>query len=371
MNATDYPALGCRIEVRTKNSLSQWHSLFKQAYYSNDILVNFHGQVISFKYSPVDDSQLVYLVDLTGDATGIRMMLPARTRLVENRVLEELKAVIEIEAYRFIQSQVSHQLSFEQHKRAEELGVRLPEADPVFYVGLLADDSPEPIKVVMPKDFPLKKCYRFVADSSDRQETDKDNVHLLAATGQFAEPFVPITISKAYDGYSWADLPTISKVKVTIGNELGRECVWTDTLVAVDSLHITAHTSDGKVLESDVPMAELDQVDTKKYWFKNVYVTLDARSQLCFTDIWYHCGGYMDEGDTYDTQMYYFEQNLEKFWAVLIGPCQYLRAKILKCLSGIVTDWQKISIDADKTVSILYKDGTEKVFKSQDGPSVS
>ncbi|MCD6295987.1 MAG: hypothetical protein J7M30_02415 [Deltaproteobacteria bacterium] len=363
-NSVDYPALGYRIEVRTRNSLNQWHRDVRRAHYFDDILVNFHGQSISFAYSPVSESELVCLVDMTGDATGIRMMLPARTRPVENKAFEELKSAIEIEAYRFIQKRGSHKLPFKEYERAAELGIKLPEADPVFQVGLLSGDTPEPIEVVMPKGFPLRKCYRFNDDCGDIENTDEDNVHLLAATGQFEEPFVPVNISKAYDGYSWTDLPTIGKVKVTVGKERGRQGVWSETLVAVDSLHITAHTSDGKVFESDVPMAVLDQVEDKRYWFRDVYVTLDARSRLCSTDIWYFCGGWSDEGDTYDTQLYYFEQDLEQFWAGIIGPGQYLRAKICECLFGIVTNWQRITIDADQTVSILYKDGMEKVFKS-------
>ena len=362
--AVDYPALGCRIEARTRNSLNQWHRDFRRAYYSDDILVNFYGQIVSFSYLPVSEPELVYLVDMTGDATGIRMMLPARTRPVENKAFEELKAAIEIEAYRFIKKQGSHKLPFKQYERAVELGIKLPEAEPVFCVGLLSGDSPEPIEVVMPDKFPLRKCYRVDEDCRDIEDTDEDNVHLLAATGQFVEHFVPVSISKAYDGYSWADLPTIGKVKVTVGKELGRNSVWSETLVAVDSLHITAHTSDGKVFESDVPMAVLDQVEDKRYWSRDVYVVLDARSRLCSSDIWYHCGGYCEDGDTYDTQLYCFEQDLEQFWAGIIGPGQYLRAKIWECLFGIVTNWQKITIDADQTVSILYKDGTEKVFRS-------
>ena len=96
----------------------------------------------------------------------------------------------------------------------------------------------------------------------------------------------------------------------------------------------------------------------------NVYVTLEARNQLNSSDIWYHCGGWNEDGDTYDTQLYYFEQDLEQFWASVIGPGEYLRSKIRECLFGVVKDWQRITIEADETISILYKDGTEKVFKS-------
>ncbi len=363
-DAADHPALGCKIEVRLKKILNEWHTHFRHGYYSNDVLVNFHGQVISFTDSPVSDPELTFLVDMTGEATEIRLMLPARTRLVEDKAFEELKAAIEVEAYRFIQRRGSHKLPFKEYKRAEELGVKLPESEPVFDVGLLSGDTPEPIEVPMPEDFPLGKCYRFDEDCHGC-EAEEANAHLLAAMGKFEEPFVPVSISHSYDGYSWADLPTIGKVDVTVGKEIGWKGIWNEMLVAVDSLQIAVHTSDNKVFESDVLMAVLEQPAEKRSWnCMNVYVTLEARTQLSSTDIWYHCGGWSDERDTWDTQLYQFEEDLEQFWAAVIGSGEYLRSKIRQCLFGVVKDWKRITIEADETITILYKDGTEKVFKS-------
>jgi len=364
-DAVLHPSLGCRIEVREKKSLNKWHVEFRRGYYSNDVLVDFHGQVITFRYSPVTEPELAFLVDMTGEPTEIRMMLPARTRLIENEAFENLKAAIEVQAYRFILKRGSHKLPFKEYKRAEELGINLPEAEPVFDVGLLAGDTPEPIEIPMPNDFPLKKCYRLSRDRQDGCETDEANAHLLAAMGKFKEPFVPVSISPSYDGYSWADLPTIGKVEVAVGKELGSEGVWNETLVAVDSLQITAHASDGKVFKSEVLMAVLEQQRDERSWYcMNVYVTLEARNQLSSTDIWYHLGGWNDDGDTWDTQSYYLEQELDQFWATIIGPAEYLRSKIRSCLYGVIKDWKKIIFEEDETLTILYKDGTEKVHKS-------
>jgi len=255
-------------------------------------------------------------------------------------------------------------LPYKEYSRANELGIKLSESEPVFSVGLLTGDTPEPIEVPMPSDFPLEKCYRF-DENCHRCETDEANAHLLAAMGKFKESFVLVSISHSYDGYSWAKLPTIGKVEVTVGKELGHAGVWNETLVAVESLQITAHTSDNKVFKSDVLMAVLEQQRDKRSWCcMNVYVTLEARNQLDSSYIWYHCGGWNDEGDTWDTQLYYFEQDLEQFWAAIIGPGEYLRSKIRECLFGVVKDWKRITIESDETISILYKDGTEKVFKS-------
>jgi hypothetical protein len=292
-------------------------------------------------------------------------MLPARTVLVENKAFEQLKAVIEVEAYRFIQRRGSHKLPFAEYKRAGELGIELPESVPVFDVGLLSGDTPEPIEVTMPKDFPLAKCYRFDGNYQGGCETDDSNAHLLAALGKFKEPFVPVSISRFYDGYSWAKLPTITKVEVTVGKELASQGICNEILIATDSLNIAVHTTDGKVFESDVPMAVLEHPVKERTWCcMNIYVTLEARSQVNSSDLWYHCGGWNDEGDTWDTQLYDFEQDLERFWVAIIGPGEYLRSKIRECLFGLVKDWKTITFESDETLRVLYKDGTEKVYKS-------
>jgi len=92
-------------------------------------------------------------------------------------------------------------------------------------------------------------------------------------------------------------------------------------------------------------------------------VTLEAQCQLSISDIWHHLGGWNDEGDTYDTQEYQLEEQLELFWSKIVGPGEYLRTKILGSISGIVTDWQQITIEENRTIVIQYKDGTEKSFK--------
>ncbi|MHC4582636.1 MAG: hypothetical protein ACYS14_14355, partial [Planctomycetota bacterium] len=163
---------------------------------------------------------------------------------------------------------------------------------------------------------------------------------------------------------SWADLPTIGQVEVTVGKELGRQGMWSETLVAVESLQIAAHASDKKVFTSEVCMVVLEEQTKARSWsYANVYVTLEARSRLETTDIWYHLGGWNDEGDTWDTQVYDLEQELEEFWATIIGPAEYLRSKIRSCLYRIIKDWKSITFEEDETLTIRYKDGTEKVYK--------
>jgi hypothetical protein len=192
------------------------------------------------------------------------------------------------------------------------------------------------------------------------------NVHLLAALGKFDGPFVPVNISRAYDGYSWAKLPTVDKVEVKIGKEIGRGWLWSGVLVAVQSIRITAQTSDGKVFDSDMLMAVLTPESIERPWrgADHFFVTPEAREQLSPSHIWFHLGGWSDEGDTYETQEYQFEEQLELFWAKIAGPGEYLRSKLVENLDAVKGEWQTITIDTHRTVVIAYKDGSAKTLKS-------
>ena len=197
--ATLCPDLGCRIEVRARGNLSQWHHRWKRNYYSDDVLINFHGQVVQFAYRP-NSEELQCLVDLTGEPTAIRMMLPARTQIVENNALLELQSILEKDVYEFIQKRGSHKLKYAEYCRAKELGIELPEATPSFQVGLLYGEVVEPTEVIKPDDFPLEKCFLMNQSYRDVAEIHETNSHLLAALGKTGDPFVPVEISSDYDG---------------------------------------------------------------------------------------------------------------------------------------------------------------------------
>ena len=360
-----HPELGCRIEVRERTKLSQWHGQWKQNWHADIVLVNFHGQVVSFTYAPVGE-YLQYLVDLTGDPTGIRMMLPARTQLVENEALGLLQAAIEKEAFRYIQRRGSHQLKFREYCRAKELGIALPEAEPAFRPGLLSGKPTEPVEVTKPDDWPLAQCYRLSPACREESEHSEANVHLLSALGKCGNPFIVVDISSDYDGYSWSKLPVVDRVQVLAGKELARAYLCCETLVAVESLEITAYTSDGRIFRSLVPMAvrELPPDEGRQRWTTiDVLVTLAARDELAPSDIWFHLGGWSEDGDTYDTQLESFEKELNLFWADLMGPGEYLRLRLFECLGEFNLKWQAVNIEANGKVWINYKDGTAQMLQ--------
>ena len=52
------------------------------------------------------------------------------------------------------------------------------------------------------------------------------------------------------------------------------------------------------------------------------------------------------------------EQEIDEFWATIIGPAEYLRSKIRESLFGIVKDWKTITYEDNETLTIRYKNGT-------------
>lgn len=362
--AAHHPEQGCRIEVREYQDLKPWHHSCHAGRYGDNVLVNFHGQVASFHHCPVGEHHLHYLIDLTGEPTGIRLMLPARTCLVENEAYKELLAAMELESFRYLQRRGHHRLAYQEYLRARELGITLPEATPTFKVGLLSGESPEPIEVAKPDSLPLSACYRL-NENTEGDETDEANVDLLAALGTFKEPFVPVEIRREYDGYSWARLPTIDKVEFRAGRKLQESWLWSGQIVCVDKIEITAHASNGKTFSSSICMGMPPVGTSEENRFREdiIYVTPEAQATLSPPHIWFHLGGWSDDGDTYDTQQAQFEQELDQFWALLIGPDEQFRRHLMAALDGIKRNWKTITLSPNGTVCIAFKDGSKKTIR--------
>jgi len=229
----------------------------------------------------------------------------------------------------------------------------------------LTGDTPEPIEVTKPDSLPLAGCYRMNPDPNLGDETDEANVHLLAALGKFAEPFVPVDIRGEYDGYSWAKLPTIDKVEFKAGKVLQESWIWSGRITCVDRITITAHTSDGRAFSSQVCMAipPIGTSEENRYREETVYVTPEAQEHLSPSHIWFHFGGWGDEGDTYDTQEGQFIEDLDRFWALLVGPDEQLRRNLVAAVERITPKWKAVAISANGIVRIRFKSGKGKVVR--------
>jgi len=109
-------------------------------------------------------------------------------------------------------------------------------------------------------------------------------------------------------------------------------------------------------------MAVITEPPRGKYqWVdQTVCVTKEARDHLSSENIWFHIGGFDLEGDSYDTQLYYFEKELDEFWNELIGPYESVRQQLIKELYPLYNKWQKVTILEDSSLEILFKDGTKE-----------
>jgi len=361
--AMHYDNPGCKIEVAKE--ISNYHRDWTTTWYHGRVLVNFHGQVVQLDYWPSKKrSGLTILVDIA-DQTDIRLMLPARTRLVENQAFEQIKDAIELEYYKYFQKQKTHTLSYEEYLCAKELGIELPEAEPQFKAGLIWGECSEPVEIVMPKDFKLEDCYLCISKDL-KDETAQANAHLLSALGKFDEKsFVPITIDNGYMGYSWTKLPKVTKVEVSKGAEKLRHSIYCSEIACFDKLVITVHTSDGKTFSSNVDMAVIAEPPRGKYrWVdQTTCVTKEARDHLSSENIWFHISGFDLEGDSYDTQLSYFEKELDEFWNELIGPYETVRQQLIKELYPLYNKWRKVTILEDSSLEILFKDGRKELIK--------
>ena len=174
--------------------------------------------------------------------------------------------------------------------------------------------------------------------------------------------FVPVNINNEYFGYSWAKLPKVTKVEVETGKELLKQSIIAGEIACFDKLSITVHTSDDKIFSSDVCMAITKTPKRGKYkWCDDIVcVTNEAGETLGSDNIWYHFGGFNAEGDSYETQQYEFEKDLDEFWNELIGPYETVRQQLIKELYPLYAKWQKVTIFEDKSLEILFKDGRKK-----------
>lgn len=370
--SADHPELGCRILVCGPTGLSPWHHSARRDGYNvgREGLINFHGQVVGFDFHTVEERGLHFLVELTGEPTGIRLMLPARTRVVENEAFTQLKLVLEQEAYRYIQRRGQHRLPYKQYLRANELGIELPEAEPTYEVGLLTGDTPLPVAVVMPVDFPLASCFRLSEDCDGGDESDTANLHLLAALGKFESPLVVVAIAKQYDGYSWAKLPLIHQVKMESGAAIQEAWLASGKLICVESLRVTATAEDGRVFSSPVCMA-IPPLEPGAPWEEKVLVTREAFTRLNAEDIWHHLGGWNEEGDTYETQRDDFEDELSAIWAGLVGPHEHVRSRIFETLLDLPRGWTQITLQPHGAMTIRNADGTDTLVSPSHGEMTS
>jgi len=225
-----------------------------------------------------------------------------------------------IERYRKLQAEGHHTLPYEEYLRAKELGVDLPEAEPVYEVGVAKLDVLKPAAIPVLDGFPLGRCYRLVSRDGNGTERN-ENAHLLAALGELDEPFIPVRITEDYDGYCWAKLATVEQVEVKVGKRIEWSgLVLHGDLTLTDSIVVTVHTSDGKEHSSPVCMAVLPARRTRpkhNVLVPQVFVTKEARGRIKSTEMLYHMAHGLDRELGYDEHLFCLRWGvacLKEYW---------------------------------------------------------
>ena len=104
--------------------------------------------------------------------------------------------------------------------------------------------------------------------------------------------------------------------------------------------------------------------EDSSYGSEEVLVTPEARERLCASEIWFHLGGYSEDGDSYDTQQWDVERELDHFWADLVGPDEYFRSRLMEAMREVKGEWRLVTITFQGAVSIQFADGTSKTLRS-------
>lgn len=98
--------------------------------------LNFHGVTIACRIDHVGEvgrgQVWTARIDII-DCPAIQLVLPARKEVVQNPVLDDLRAAARTAIFRAIADQPSHRLTFTAWSEARALGIELPEAEPYLY----------------------------------------------------------------------------------------------------------------------------------------------------------------------------------------------------------------------------------------------
>ncbi|CCW17322.1 hypothetical protein EBBID32_16610 [Sphingobium indicum BiD32] len=229
--------------------------------------INFHGLTVPCALPSIDEKDRNWWarVDIL-DAPELQLVLPARKEMVENDALAALRETVRRAIYRHIGSLGSHRLTFAQWTEAEELGIVLPEAQPLLrgWTPATADMNSESGgpglvsagDLVLFEHFgaPLEQCAAFALARDGRLE------------GRLADP------DEAMAGYDWYDaLPRITALRFEIergGDTHVFDCTQLPGLESglVDRLNLVLELSRPQPEMLIVPAPVVIEYDDGHFW---------------------------------------------------------------------------------------------------------
>lgn len=284
METFDYPEHGYKLAVvaGTDPTYQMACACFRNragyGYSGPNVLLNFYGYLhhIDMRSDLRGHSDLRVLVQMTGEKTDVRLVLPARQSLHENEASKLLRLHCENAIYATLLKKGSHTLPWSEYNIARGRGFNLPEASPTLYnadwpcqygdgdFGSSLLDMKEVEKLAATEQ-DAKSLLVVTDDSPTARTCENWTAHgcnaAIATTLHYeagGPRFYLVRIPTGYGGYSWAQrLRRLVNVKVKHSNEiLASDDLGFSTVSVVKKITMTMELSDKQVIKDiDVPCA--------------------------------------------------------------------------------------------------------------------
>jgi len=295
----------------------------------------------------------------------IKLQLPDRRNVIEDEFLAEFERKAKAAAYRCFQKQPRHALPFNYWKEAKELGVPLPEAAPLLTSWLaLANDSDA--HQMFGEDFtsivPDLKRVMLVDNALANPHTLQGALHSGAKLEHelFREHF-------AFQGYSWYDaLPTLTDAEVKIDGIPSETYLSTNQDARPSKIDVVSTIQESGHEDRLLSLPALIHVDSEELnnplfiAVKNSPWDNDQLAGPFAIDefLIYATFSFNDEGDTWQTQMDYYETDIKRSVNEYFrGP----RAGLVALLQGAL-GWDASNLASRLNVSqiVLKRDPLNK-----------
>ncbi len=370
--STHLPELGVRVQLLPSNTPSsdrRRKQLDLYGTYRNDVVINFHGQIIKIDDSAASSipTALGYkvVVDLTGEPTPLRMKLPDRSSILENKYSQQLYAEISKLALRaLLASGKAHHLTYAQYTLSHEYGIMIPEAAPTYLYGLghwpNGNDGPSNYSRRGLSGLQPMELGELEADSAGRL------LDLLEANvDDEVWPYRGVSVQSQYVGYSWSkDLPELTEFSFDVKPQKslltwsvnGGDISVYDKIVAVL-----------RVSDRDEPfLIELDYAPESD---TSCCVTREMLESEDNEDMLYKLtgGDNEDSGDT-EKQWEDFQEDLKAMRCQLVGPLERPRQKLVEAVEEYFNAVSRSTAGQNRSLSVLnrvlvnYDSGEVKLY---------
>lgn len=398
----ELPELGVRVQIATKQNAKGVYCTD----HSGSFYFNFFGQVIqlsgfvdvdsfnSYRYHYTGSTpQGCVHIEMTGGPSPLRLMLPARTRFVEDQAYAKLKLEVERLLYQYVAAFPTHTLPHESWLRAKELGIELPESAPVYRVGtdvsergnhepeqeqiafrsLSKSVTDESVVWVFDDDEliygPDEEGENVARHNSDMETGILHSVLLAEPTTEETEDgseksLCVISIPPAYRGYSWASKPgRVRGITIRAKNELDSSRPGYASLRVFEELDaeiVTEETVDGETrpVTYKTPLSCCwlgadDEIAIRK---ENL---LDQRGELC--DLFWLAGGFDDDIPDWEKQQDDFWEEVQQLRDGFVNEYETLRRNLIDKVKEVTGRYAYENVHVnlrDESVELVHRLGT-------------